>query len=168
MLRRRRPFAVLPGDRRDGAAIAALHGASFARGWSEAELDGLLAQPGVRAFLARSVGRPKASPLGFVLMRSAADEAEILTIAVDGGARRRGVGRALMDAAIRDLQHDRAARLFLEVDEVNRAAIALYRRLGFSQVGERASYYGDGGRALTMALDLGSQAGEVPSGGESL
>ena len=81
------------------------------------------------------------APVGFVLARLAAGEGEILTVAVARAHRRQGLGWRLMDAVLRELHAQRAEALFLEVDETNAAAIALYRRLGFSEVGKRPSYY---------------------------
>jgi ribosomal-protein-alanine N-acetyltransferase len=64
-----------------------------------------------------------------------------------------------MDAVLRELYGQRAEALFLEVDEANAPAVALYRRLGFRQVGRREAYYSgpDGTRsgALVMRRDLG-------------
>jgi ribosomal-protein-alanine N-acetyltransferase len=72
--------------------------------------------------------------------------------------RRQGLGWQLMDAALRELHAQRADTLFLEVDETNAAAIALYRRFGFREVGKRPRYYqsADGARtgALVMRRDL--------------
>ena len=91
---------------------------------------------------------------GFVLARLAADEAEILTIAVQPSARGRGVGRALLLANFRQAANAGARTLFLEVDEDNRAALALYKRLGFVRVGERVGYYRkkDGGRTTAVVM----------------
>ena len=86
-------------------------------------------------------GNPKAAPVGFVLARLAAGEAEILTVAVARAHRRHGLGWRLMDAVLRQLHADRAEALFLEVDETNLPALHLYRRMGFLQVGKRANYY---------------------------
>src|SRR5690606_10958992 len=118
-----------------------------ARPWSGAEFSDLLGQDTVFGFAAREIGRRDAKPVGFVLARVAADEGEILTVAVARSHRRRGIGWLLMDAVLRRLHSDRAQSLFLEVDETNAAAIALYRRLGFHEVGKRPAYYsGSGGR----------------------
>ncbi len=119
----------------------------------------LLEDRHVFGFAARQVGNPKAAPVGFVLARLAAGEAEILTVAVARAHRRHGLGWRLMDAALRQLHADRAQALFLEVDETNLPALHLYRRMGFLQVGKRANYYegaGDRGRtsALVMRRDL--------------
>jgi len=93
-----------------------------------------------------------------VLARQAAGEGEILTVAVARSHRRLGLGWRLMDAVLRELHAARSEALFLEVDETNAAAIALYRRLGFAEVGRRPAYYNDDqGRktaALVMRRDL--------------
>lgn len=138
----------------DAVTAARLHGDGFGRPWDEDEFAALLAQETVFGFAARQEGRRGAKPDGFVLARLAAGEAEILTIAVTGPRRRKGIGRALMEAVLRHLHAERAEALFLEVGEHNRAAIALYRRLGFGEVGRRSSYYGGEGSALVMRRDL--------------
>ena len=73
--------------------------------------------------------------------------------------RGKGVGRALLRAAIEDLRMTAARRLFLEVAEDNTPATKLYRREGFAEVGKRAGYYprpdGSPATALVMARDLG-------------
>jgi ribosomal-protein-alanine N-acetyltransferase len=93
-----------------------------------------------------------------VLVRTAADEAEVLTIAVGPGSRGRGYGRMLMEEALRRLYRERTAFCFLEVDRDNRPAVALYRSLGFVVAGERRRYYPDpqsgDGTALVMRVQL--------------
>ena len=79
--------------------------------------------------------------LGFVLSRVAADEAEILTIAVEPALRGRGVGRALLSVSLRQAANAGAKSMFLEVDENNAPALSLYARFDFVKVGERAGYY---------------------------
>jgi ribosomal-protein-alanine N-acetyltransferase len=121
--------------------LPALHAEDFSRPWSEHEFASLLEQEPVFGFGVWQVGSRKAVLAGFVLARHAADEGEILTIAVSRAQRRRGLGRDLMEAVLRELHAQRAEALFLEVDETNGAAIALYRRLGFREVGRRPGYY---------------------------
>ena len=89
-----------------------------------------------------------------MLARLAADEAEILTIAVDPAARDKGVGRALLAANLRQATNAGARAMFLEVDAGNAAALALYKRLGFAKVGERPGYYRrkDGVRATAVVM----------------
>jgi ribosomal-protein-alanine N-acetyltransferase len=134
----------------DAAAIAALHKASFQRGWSEDEVYGLLIQKNVIAHRAVT-GRTMA---GFILSRLAAGEAEILSIAIAPRQRGRGLSRPLLDLNLRRLAGLGARTVFLEVDETNAPARALYRRAGFAEVGRRKSYYQSGANALVLRRDL--------------
>lgn len=149
---RKRDFMIEPLRPGDAGHLAELHEEDFARPWSADEFAALLVQDTVFGYAVREVGHPKDMPAGFVLARLVADEGEILTLAVSGAARRQGLGWALMDAVLRELHAQRAAALFLEVDETNVAAVALYRRLGFAQVGRRPAYYGHPDAPATAAL----------------
>lgn len=154
----KRDFVIETMDNDDAPSLPRIHEEDFVRPWTEDEFTDLLAQSNVFGFAAREVGNRPAGPFGFVLVRQAADEAEILTIAVSRSARRLGLGRGLMDAVLRALHADRTASLFLEVDETNVPAITLYRRLGFIQVGRRPDYYrrpgGERTGAIVMRRDL--------------
>lgn len=142
----------------DAAQLSALHARSFRRGWSEAEFEQLLIEPRVIADRA-AFGRELA---GFIISRRAADEAEILSVAVAPKRRRRGLATRLLSLHLRKLAELGANRVFLEVDESNVAACRLYHRAGFGEVGRRESYYDDGaaGRAAALVLrrDLASAA----------
>jgi len=136
---------VLPFDPAAGtASLAVLHAASFARAWDAATLSDMLAAPGTFAFIHDD---------GFVLGRAAADEAEILTLAVAPHARGKGLGRALLQAAISRARELGATTMFLEVGADNPAALALYAGLGFAKVGQRKAYY-EGRDALVLRLPL--------------
>jgi [ribosomal protein S18]-alanine N-acetyltransferase len=136
---------VVPFDpAADAALLAALHAVCFARAWDAATLSDMLAAPGAFAF---------AHDDGFVLVRAAADEAEILTLAVRPESRGKGLGRALLQAAINKAHTLGVATLFLEVGADNPHALALYAGLGFVKVGARKAYY-DGRDALVLRLPL--------------
>jgi [ribosomal protein S18]-alanine N-acetyltransferase len=139
---------------RDAAAIAALHGVSFRRGWSEQEVEGLLLDRHVIAH--RAIMSVKLA--GFIMSRLVEDEAEILSVAVAGRRRGRGLARKLLNLHLRRLAGLGARAVFLEVDEHNDPAIRLYHRAGFSEVSRRANYYpGPGGKAaaaLVLRRDL--------------
>jgi ribosomal-protein-alanine N-acetyltransferase len=120
-------------------ALETIHAAAFDTPWSAPVLAELIETPGAFAWIA-AVDRHDA-PDGFVLGRVAADEAEILTLAVRPDARRSGVGRALMAAAMESAIVAGADRMFLEVADDNLPARALYATLGFTEVGERPGYY---------------------------
>ena len=135
-------------------AAADLHSEAFDHAWSGDELGTLLTQKGAMGVVARLVGQPLAPPLGFVLCRNIKGEAEILTIAVAKRARRGGIGRLLMDHLLQQLYAEDATSLFLEVDEENAAALKLYRRLRFEEVGRRPAYYRHSDGHRTSALTL--------------
>jgi [ribosomal protein S18]-alanine N-acetyltransferase len=139
---------------RDAAAIAALHGASFNRGWSEDEIDRLLIERNVLTHRAMRGSRLA----GFIMSRLAAGEAEILSVAVSSAQRGRGLARQLLDLHMRRLAGLGARVVFLEVDEGNTAARRLYRRAGFQEAGRREGYYpgaaGNRSSALVLRRDL--------------
>ena len=150
--------------------LPAIHAEDFTRPWSRHEFETLLEQDPVFGFAVWQVGNRRAGPSGFVLARLVAGEAEILTIAVPRAQRRRGLGRDLMEAVLRELHAHRAETLFLEVDEANAPAIALYRRLGFREVARRPAYYEQPGAARTDALVMRRvfrHAGDDPGPGRS-
>ena len=135
---------------RDAAAIAALHATSFHRGWSDGEIERMLQDRAVvahRAVLGRTV-------VGFILSRLAADEAEILSIAVATPRRGRGLARRLLDLNLRRIAGLGGRAVFLEVDEGNTPALKLYRRAGFREVGRRQGYYHDPAGPSSPALVL--------------
>ena len=129
-------------------AMAALHASVFppAERWAAATFATQLALPGVFGVLAGAEG--------MVLARCAADEAEILTLAVVPAARRAGRGAALLRAAQARAQARGARKMFLEVATGNLAARALYEAAGYTQVGRRPRYYGDGSDALVFSRKL--------------
>jgi ribosomal-protein-alanine N-acetyltransferase len=140
----------------DAAALAALHAGSFRHGWSESEFERLLADRAVIAQTARTQGG-RGAIVGFILSRRAAEEAEILTVAVRPAERGRGIAGALLRRHMRRLAALGVARVFLEVEEGNRTALRLYARAGFSEVGRRPGYYQDapgGAAALVLRRDL--------------
>jgi ribosomal-protein-alanine N-acetyltransferase len=139
---------------RDAAAIAALHGVSFARGWSEQEVETLMTDRHVMAHRAMN----GSTMTGFILSRLVEDEAEILSVAVANARRGRGLARNLLNLHMRRLAGLGARAIFLEVDEHNAPAIRLYDRAGFHEISRRPNYYpGSGGKAaaaLVLRRDL--------------
>ena len=132
----------------DAPALAALHAAAFppeAR-WGADALRLMLEMPGAFA-----LHRPG---IGFVLARVAADEAEILTLAVTPAARREGHGGALLAGAMAGALARGARAMFLEVSDRNGPARALYAAAGFAEVGRRKRYYPDGSDALVLRRAL--------------
>jgi ribosomal-protein-alanine N-acetyltransferase len=131
--------------------IAAVHNASFARGWSAEAIRNLLEVKGTGAFIMEDGS-------GFALVRLIADEAEVLTLCVLKEHRRKGSGSALVKAFIGWAKGRGAVSIFLEVNEHNEAARLLYERHGFAIVARRNEYYrnedGSHEHALVMRLSL--------------
>lgn len=152
-----RGMHVEPGETGDAGDLARLHAAAFYRGWPESEFTAWLADPAVTPCYVLADGKRRIG--GFALLRIAADEAELLTIVIAPKWRGMGMGAALLGAAIEDLLTTPVKTLFLEVEDGNAPARALYRRLGFEQVGERRGYYrkpdGAAATALVMRRALG-------------
>lgn len=129
------------------ADMARIHAAAFAggRAWSEAEIAGLLTSGGVAAIPGED---------GFALVRVIPPEAELLTIAVEPARQGRGIGAAILTAALDHAARAGATTLFLEVDAGNAAARALYAGAGFARIGRRKAYYRhpDGTRSDALIL----------------
>jgi [ribosomal protein S18]-alanine N-acetyltransferase len=83
----------------------------------------------------------KSHILGFVVARHLTPEWELENIVVDPMARRKGIGRRLLDALLAEARETNSDGIFLEVRESNTAARALYQRVGFERIGQRRSYY---------------------------
>jgi [ribosomal protein S18]-alanine N-acetyltransferase len=146
--------AVEPASLRDAARLAQLHGESFHRGWGEAEFEIMLAERNTLVHRLRS-GR---KIIGFSVSRVAADEAEILSIALAASHRGRGLSRELLLTHLGHLSGRGVRAVFLEVEENNQPARRLYDRAGFTIVGRRERYYrqenGEQLDALRMRRDL--------------
>ena len=134
-LRRATPADVNP--------VLDIEAASFSDPWSRYALASSIASPTVRFTVAELPGQGGAPPVvaGYSVLARAADEAELLNLAVAEGARGRGIGAALVRQAIADAMEWGAWALFLEVRASNAAALALYLHAGFSEVGRRRGYY---------------------------
>jgi len=130
------------------AAMAAIHAAAFptAERWNAEAFATQLALPGGFGFVDEAGG--------LILLRVAADEAEVLTLAVAPDIRRRGVGHGLLEAALAAAAAQGAVSLFLEVARSNVAARALYAAAGFAEAGLRHGYYPGGDDALVLRSDL--------------
>jgi ribosomal-protein-alanine N-acetyltransferase len=136
--------------------LAALHARCFAhapRPWSASEFASLLTSPTAIAVL---------RPHGFAIGRIAGTEAELLTIAVEPAARRRGLGAALVEAYEYEAGARDADASFLEVAETNDAARALYARLGYAPVGRRPGYYVVSGAPPVAAQILRKSLADAP------
>jgi [ribosomal protein S18]-alanine N-acetyltransferase len=92
--------------------------------------------------------------VGFAVLSTVADVADLHRVAVAPGSRRRGLGLALVESLIAEARGRGCVRMLLEVEAGNEAAVALYDRLGFVEIARRSSYYGSGRDALVLELGL--------------
>jgi [ribosomal protein S18]-alanine N-acetyltransferase len=148
------PPVVEPASLRDTANLAKIHGASFHRGWGEGEFESMLTERNTLVQRLRSGSKV----IGFAVSRMAADEAEILSIAVAASHRGRGLSRDLLLTHLGHLAGRGIRTVFLEVEENNQPARRLYDRAGFTIAGRRERYYrepdGNQLNALVMRRDL--------------
>ena len=145
--------ALVPVRPADALFLSHLHRSAFApaEAWSATVIALQLESPGGFGLL-----DPRG---GMILGRAIAREAEVLTLAVEPGMRRGGIGRGLLAGAMVRARALDADAMFLEVAVNNDPAIGLYRAAGFEQVGLRRRYYADGTDALVMRVSLSAAAG---------
>jgi ribosomal-protein-alanine N-acetyltransferase len=144
-----------PGGVDDLAEVMRIMGGAFqpcfGEAWTRSQCAGILPMTGVRLTIAEDSGEP----VGFSLMRSVADEAELLLIAVDPARQNCGVGQLLLDEFIAAAHDMGAVRLHLEVRAGN-PAVKMYLAAGFAPAGRRRNYYhgpdGTAHDAVTLML----------------
>jgi len=103
--------------------------------------------------------------IGYSVLSSGAGEAHLLNICVDAPFSGKGYARILLNHCLDVISCQDVERVLLEVRASNFAAIALYRSVGFKQIGRRRGYYPDSGSrredALILAFDMKSYSGAI-------
>lgn len=132
----------------------------WGEGWNRRQVSDSLVMPSTNYRLISPTGgalKEGEIAAGFVLVRSAPGEEELLLIAVDPAYRGRGLGRNLLGLFAQDAAERGATRIFLEM-RANNPAESLYKSFGFNQIGLRKDYYRlqNGNRidAITFGMDL--------------
>jgi tRNA threonylcarbamoyl adenosine modification protein YeaZ/ribosomal-protein-alanine acetyltransferase len=138
----------------DAEVLSALHGQCFDMAWTPDMLRVACTEPGATTLVAEN----RREACGFIQAQTAAEEAEILTLCVLPMLRRHGLAMLLLGGLIADLKGRGIKKLFLEVAAGNAAALGLYARAGFREIGRRKGYYSKANSspedAITMALVL--------------
>ena len=122
----------------DLASVAAIERTAFSDPWSLRSFREALDSASVYFACARS---DAGSVLGYVVAWFVADQGEIANIAVAPDQRGRGVGRALLDAALGEAAARGIGAVYLEVRDSNQRARELYASRGFEEIGRRRRYY---------------------------
>ena len=142
---------IAPANTEHAASITRLHAHLFDVAWSESAIRQMLEDVHTVALIAHA---NSGEPIGFVIGRAVADEAEVLSIGVDPAWQRRGVGRLLVEALCDASVRAQAHRLYLEVAASNLPALRLYAALGGQKIGLRKAYYGRREKPAEDAINL--------------
>jgi [ribosomal protein S18]-alanine N-acetyltransferase len=141
-------FSILQALPSDAPDLAALHAQALPPGWPAADFAASCTNSN-RIVLKAAAG---AGLVGFAVVQFAADEAEILSIAVAKEARQHGIGSAILAACVAACEQNNISYLYLEVAEGNGAALKLYGKFGFDVLARRPNYYRAGRSEPETAL----------------
>ena len=136
----------------DAPRLAALHATGFERPWSVKGWEEMLRQS---TTLCLGVEASDDALSAAIAVQFAFDTAEILTLVTAPSARRTGLARHLVEAALTHAGERGMSRMYLEVSESNDAARELYAKLAFRTDGRRRAYYSDGRDAVLLSRELG-------------
>ena len=139
-------FRPIGADESD--ILTHIHAEAFASYWNPGDFNDFFSVPGTHALLAEAEGQPA----GMVVLRVTHEQSDIITIAVRPGFRRQGLALMLMRQCIENAKTLGANAMFLDVENGNLPALALYNALGFSQISRRKLYYRQKDGTYTDAL----------------
>jgi [ribosomal protein S18]-alanine N-acetyltransferase len=128
---------IQTADSSMSAALANFHAEVWPRPWTVPDFADFIESQTAMVLVAQDNG----NLVGFCVIQSVADDAEVLMIATSPAHQRQGIGRALLAEAFSGLGQRGATACFLEVSVENQAAIGLYQSFGFGDVGRRKAYY---------------------------
>lgn len=131
-------FLIRRARAEDVDAVAAIEAAAFSNPWHPHTFRSLIHQNRALITVAEA---PWGEILGYSVAWWVMEQGELANLAVKEEHRGRGIGAALLDRVLLDLQEAGVESLFLEVRMSNQGALALYRSRGFTQVALRRDYY---------------------------
>ncbi len=144
-------FRIHPANKAYAKTMAAIHAQCFNKGWSALEFESFFERSGVFAGVAYA---PDNQPVGFIICWIIEEVCDLLSVGVLPEYRREGVGQLLLDYGMTTARDMGAARIMLEVNINNDAAITMYEANGYIRDGVRPAYYNnpDGSRADALRL----------------
>ena len=122
----------------DVHAVADIEQEAFTTPWSAETFQGLIGRDGMELLVMEG---PEGAVMGYAVLWCILDQGELANIAVRPEDRGRGLGARLLEEVLAVCRARGVASLYLEVRASNEAAIALYERFGFRDVGRRRDYY---------------------------
>tara|TARA_R110002033_G_scaffold10936_3_gene35317 strand:- start:2665 stop:3168 length:504 start_codon:yes stop_codon:yes gene_type:complete len=134
------PITVQPGDLSDLPDVMRVMDTAFpetyGEGWNHHQCRSMLLMPSAKLLVARQAD----NICGFVISRQAADEEELLMIAVSPECQSQGIGYLLLEQMLLIARKDQVTAVFLEMRSGN-PAVKLYAKFGFREIGLRKDYY---------------------------
>ena len=139
----------------DLGTLSALERACFDEPWTTSTLAAALSEGKYVILLARDERSTLAvSAFGYAIGWNVGEEAELARVGVHALMRGQGFGKKITDELLAAFRAREVKIVFLEVRITNIAALALYKKCGFAEVGQRPNYYADGETAIIMRADL--------------
>ncbi len=140
---------IKPASLEQAPLLAVLHAESFGEAaWSHEQIHGSLALDTTKGWLAYSGDKP----VGFILLQTMPEQAEILTFCVAPSYQRQKIGEKLLQHAIAATRNNGCKKIFLEVAADNLAACKLYEKSGFRLIGKRPNYYKHGDKPVDACI----------------
>lgn len=161
-------YLMRPARAEDLDAIMVVEESAYESGWPRSVFERELVQEWSHVDLVCPSGSDE--PVAHIVYWIVHDELHLLNVAVHRSARRRGLGRAMIERLLKVCEAECLQYITLEVRVSNEAAIRLYQAHGFRRIGRRRRYYANNGEdALVMALVLqgDEQGGEVAVEGDA-
>ena len=141
---------IRPWIREDIPTVSALEKDCFSDPWSTVDFEGAFDSAVTEGLVLIHDGQL----IGYALLASVLEDADVANVAVAPSYRKKGFGKTLLKALLDRAKEKGVLRVFLEVRVSNAPAIALYKSFGFESVNVRKRYYPDGEDAFLMALAL--------------
>lgn len=130
-------LTIRPMEEGDSEAVSRLFAVCFSDPWSKESIEQNLQDAASRNLVAVQ----GEEILGYIGILAVLDEADITNVAVSPKCRRQGIGQKLLTQLLVSCREEGIRHIFLEVRRSNEAALGLYRRAGFQEIGVRKAYY---------------------------